>query len=149
MSDNMTAADLRAALRAAELREADEKKALANSVQPVYQFTLVSTDEPFARLFPDSGCSVYKLTGTVVNRAEMDAVGAKINEGSMNYIFNHVSGTFVCSTGGGRIWLNDGTFGHAYDTDTFKALADYLLDVSIEGGDVTEIVLPAHNNRMA
>jgi len=144
----MTSAELYAAAREVERSEMAAKALLADSVQPVYQFTLTPTDSSFDKIFDGSGCSVYKLSATVVNKAEVEAVGGKIREGGLSYLFNHLNGRFVCSTGGGQIWLDDGTFGKPFDVEAFTALANYLLEVNIDGGDVTEIILAARSKKV-
>lgn len=139
-STTPSAADLREALRQAEAAERQAAIDLAASVEPIYRFTLSPVTDKFDRVFDGSGCTIYKLEGIVLNKEEIQAVGGQVSDGGMRYVFNHLNGRFVMSTGGGRIWLNDGTFGKPFDTEAFEALATYLLEVNIDGGDVTEIV---------
>ena len=144
----MTSAELYAAAREVERSEMAAKVALADSVQPVYQFTLTPANNSFDKIFDGSGCTAYRLNATVLNKDEVQAVGGQVREGGMNYIFNHLNGRFVMSTGGGQIWLDDGTFGKPFDTVAFTALANYLLEVNIDGGDVTEIILAARSKKV-
>jgi hypothetical protein len=132
-----TVAEIREELRAAEAREAAEQAARRDAVKPVYKFTLTPEASRFDKIY-DPTIVLFKLAGTVTNKAELEAVGAKPDEGGIAYLFNTENGRFVMRTGGGRLWLT-GKNSFEEDTDVLQELADYLTD-NPTGGDVTEIV---------
>lgn len=114
-------------------------KAAQDAVKPVYKFTLTPSDSRHDKIY-DGSCTLYTLAGILVNKDELEAVGNTREEGGkINYLFNHLSGNFVMRVGGGRVWL---TKPNSWDDDAevLDQLAHYLLDVNIDGGDVTEIV---------
>ena len=125
-------AELEAELREARAREAEAKRAARDAVQPVYQFTL-TPEEPHQTWQPifDDTCTLWKLSGKVLNADELKSVGKSPFEGAMKYVHNGATGLFVTSVGGGSIFLKSRA--------GWLALSDFLVSHP-EGGDVTEIV---------
>lgn len=130
MSENEIAA-LEAKL--AELRRAESARLaeLAKSVKPVYEFRLELDTRGYDRVFDDA-CTMYQLNGRVTNKPELEAVGARSHfEGGMRYVFNGATGKFICSVGGGSIFLSS--------VEGWAELSEFVRR-NPEGGDVSEIV---------
>lgn len=139
-------AELEAALRSAKQRDEADRKARLESVTPVYQFTLepVAVQHFGEEIWDDTLCG-YRLTGTVLNRDEMEAAGhGRVHEGGMTYLFNWNTEKFVMTLGGGSTFLSTrGTFAGPDKVEHAHATLDRLARFVVanpKGGDVTEIV---------
>jgi hypothetical protein len=147
-------AELEGKLATLRGKKADEEKARRESVTPVYAYSLTpderSTERRFHRIM-DESVLIYRLEGTCVNQDEIDAVGGKAFTGSMSYFFNTASGKFICSTGGGSVFVQDGGshIGHREIDDSVYVWADLneFVQSHPQGGDVTKIILAHHERR--
>ena len=140
MSETTPTTDqLRAMLREAEAAERKAAEDAKAAFVPVFTFTLTpdARQGGFDRLFEGSGCTYYRLHGTLVNADEAKAVGSTVEGGGASYLYNELNNRFVGIMGGGRLWLSNGAF--AEDEDAWKALSGYIKD-NPEGGDVTNLV---------
>lgn len=130
---------LRAELAELEAAEKATVKA-ADAVVPKFTFDLAVDDLKFDKLF-DPSVIAYRLSGTCTNAEELAEVGRSHSAegGGMVYLFNTLSGRFIMSHGGGRVYLSKA--GSAFSTDLDKiALLEAFVAVHPEGGDVTDIV---------
>jgi hypothetical protein len=146
-------AELEGKLATLRGKKADEEKALKESVTPVYAYSLNldrrDTERRFHKIM-DESVLIYSLVGTCVNQDEVDKVGGRAFTGSMSYFFNTASGKFICSTGGGSIFVQDGShIGHREHDDSAQVWHELNLFVKAhpEGGDVTGIVTSHHQRR--
>lgn len=129
---------LEAELRAAKLERAEARQAERDAVVVEWTYGVRPTERAHHKSY-DESCVYYDLFGTVVNKTEAEAAGHNINDGSMAYLFNTLSGKIVGDTGGGTVYI-----GFQRDWDdahmaAINALGEFL-DEHPEGGDVTEIV---------
>lgn len=100
--------ELKAELQVAMIKKRKEDEEARKAVKPIYRFTLseITVNRRFHKIFDDS-CVLYTLTGEVLNKEEMQRVGNRVFEGSMDYIFNTLSGKFVMPVGGGSIFIEN------------------------------------------
>jgi hypothetical protein len=141
---------LRAELREAEALEVAEGNARREVVPVQWKFTLTPDTKKYHRLY-DPTCRLYRLEGTIVNRAEAEAAGHNVNhrEGGMTYVFNAWSDRLVMAIGGGTVFVGD-SFGNEKDDSDVIAMQE-LSEFIVEhpgGGDVTAIV-QRHRERRA
>lgn len=132
----MSIAELEELLRVKRQEEADALKVKRDSVKPVYRITIdLATGHSFHKIMDDS-VKVYRISGEVTNKAEVDAVGGDSRGGGMDYLFNTLSGKLIMSTGGGTIWVG------GFDNDgheAFQQINEFLCDHP-DGGNITDIV---------
>jgi len=147
----LTARQERLRVLAAEMQQLEEEElaeiaAKKAAVTRVWQFTLLPSKDSYNA--PRDGCGVvqYQLLGKVVNKDECLAAGQSEHEirvGGMTYLFNTLNGRFVCSTGGGSVYISDrdywGKGEKAEGERTYGLLEDFLREHP-EGGDVTAII---------
>ena len=141
---------LEAELQAAKKDRDLARKLRAESVTPIYRYSieLDTGGYSFEKVRASSGVAVYKLTGTCVNQAECDEVGARVFTGSMSYFYNELSHQIICSVGGGTVFISDSHYRRDEVDDSERAyeeLSDFLA-LNEHGGDVTEII-EAHQRR--
>jgi hypothetical protein len=123
------------------------------AVKRDWRFTIhVSTAVTgFDRIRTGSGVRLYCLSGSVLNKKELLAAGHNedhVKGGSMRYLFNVATGKFICSSGGGNIYIADGSFFHLEKAEearedaeaVYNSLERFLAN-NPEGGDVTAIIL--------
>lgn len=124
--------DTEAHLAVLRAKERDEQEEVRKAVQPRYLFTLMPVIEKssWERIY-DPMCKLYKLSGSVLNGHELKAVGKVPFEGSMNYLWNGATYSFVTAVGGGSSFIKE--------QETFDMLSAFVLKHP-EGGDVTELV---------
>jgi hypothetical protein len=124
--------ELRAELRAAELREAAVRREAAAKIKPVYSYTLEPVTDHFDRALIDN-CRIYKFSGNVLNDAELLAVGRRPFQLGSRYLFSEELVRFVMCTGGG-------SFNEAmHSNECWAELSAFVVEHP-EGGDVTDIV---------
>lgn len=142
--------------RLAELRKSreDDRRKLLDSVAPEYQFTIerVQSNHQGRHALMDPSVVLYSLVGKIVNKDALKAAGHSVDsrmmsEGYMLYLFNTLSGRFVCAQGGGHIWLRTADWGSEADPEWSQVEA--FVRVYPEGGDITHIVDQARARRMA
>lgn len=143
MNEGKSAAELRAELRAAELREADEKKDRLKSTPVLRQYTIRPVQERWHEVYDDS-CLLYELSAEIANLDEARAAGHpdhSLRAGGMTYIFNTCSGRLVMGVGGGTIWIGTGMAGQNRDAarNAMSQISQFLI-AHPEGGDITRIV---------
>jgi hypothetical protein len=127
-----TVKELELELREARALEDEERRERAKATKAVYQFTLKRVrDEAAWHPVYDDFCLLYRLTGKVLNVAELKSVGKIPFEGSMLYLFNGATGRFAAAISGGSIFTSD--------PNAFEDLSTFVADHA-EGGDVTEII---------
>lgn len=142
-------AELEAQIRAIRNEQKAELAERQKSVTPVWRFTILpNEDRSFDKIW-DKSVVLYQLRGEVVNRDECEAVGHDVRQmsGSMNYLFNTLSGRLVMSTGGGNVYLSDKTWSLRSDKEAVQrsfekavtAIESFLAEHP-EGGDITEII---------
>jgi hypothetical protein len=143
---------LEAELRQAREAESAERERLRAATPIVMRFTLVPDERPGRDELWDDTCRWYYLEGEVVNAEEAAAAGHKVadHSGGMAYLFNTLSGKFVMSSGGGRVWITGKRWawtGGPNVRDEWEASAQRALThlagfvkANPEGGDVTEII---------
>lgn len=102
-----TVAQLESMLADAKKAERDELEARRKSVTPEYKFTLEKVNRQGLTKSWDETIIQLELSGVVTNRAEMESVGNPLDGGGMTYLFNTVTGKFVCG-GAGRSWIGSG-----------------------------------------
>lgn len=139
--DNLSVADLEAALTAAKTREAAEAKARRESVVPVWKYSFLPVTDDYRDLRPNSGCTLYKLDGEITNIAEVEAVGGPTNghKSGTKYLVNSLNKTIVMSMGSGYYSIGfDGDRSEAHE-DALDRLEAFVAAFP-EGGDITDIV---------
>ena len=146
-----TTAELRAELRAAELRESAERQARTAQTPVVRKFTIEPT-KPKGRFHDDlfdPSCRFYDLECEITNRAEaLEAGHAEhdLRSGGMTYVFNTLSGLIVCAVGGGSIYVSGGWDAKNAESAqlTMGAISAFIV-ANPEGGDITDLV-EVHRN---
>ena len=141
-----TTAELRAELRAAELREAAERQARTKETPVIRRFTISPTERKgrFHDELFDPACRFYDLDCEVTNRAEAIEAGHPEHDlrgGGMTYVFNTLSGSIVCGTGGGTIWVSAGWDAkNAESAQLCMGAISAFIVAHPEGGDITDLV---------
>lgn len=133
-----TTKELRIELREAEERERAERTERLAAVPIKWRYTLIPYEPrpTWDELYDDS-CCFYELHGEVMNRDEAKLVGHPdfvMTDAGMRYVYNGMTGKFICSTSGGTIYVS----GDGAD-ETFSELSEFIHD-NPDGGDVTAIV---------
>jgi hypothetical protein len=146
-----TAAQLRAELVEAELREADERETRRKATPVDRRFTIVPTKPAKAHQeLYDPACRFYIIESAVANREEAKTAGHSdhmLQGGGMVYVYNTLSNRIVTSTGGGTVWVGAGFTGERHESahEAMYAISAFLVEHP-EGGDITAIV-NAHRAR--
>jgi hypothetical protein len=142
-------AELEAELAEAKRLQRDAEKAAAESVVPVYAYSLELADQT-ERIFNrvrDDAVVVYRVVGVCTNQAEVDAVRGKSFTGSMCYFFNTATGKFIMASGGGTVFIQDGSYRYGQDIDdsvrVWKEM-DAFAVANPNGGDITKIITDHH-----
>lgn len=146
MSSDLSIAELRSLLAQKEEEEYDAKKARRESVKPVYKFVMeLVPDDGWDRVMDDS-VKTFSLNGYVLNKAELEEVGAEVVEGGIRYLYNTLSGRIVMRLGGGRIWVGDFGRSDVGAAETYEKIEEFI-KANPDGGDITEIVLADRKSR--
>lgn len=143
MTEYKSAAELRVELRAAELREADEKRVKLESTPVVRRYTIEPASARWHEVY-DSSCLLYELKAEIANLDEAREAGHPAHDlraGGMTYVFNTCSGKIVMGVGGGTIWISTGLGGEHKDAahNAMSQISQSLISHP-EGGDITRIV---------
>jgi hypothetical protein len=144
---------LDAEIKALDAEAEAERKTRRESVKREWKFEMVPDAKRSQRwMFDplwDDTIKVYVLTGTIINKDACLAAGHgedTVKGGGMAYLFNAGSGKIVTSSGGGNVYINNGS---SYGDKNQEAKADALVAIAAlgkfltdnpEGGDVTSII---------
>jgi hypothetical protein len=143
-------AELQAELKVATANAQVEREALRKATKRRWKFTFAPANDrqySFSKN-RDALMELWYLQGEVVNREECTAAGWSddtTRTGGMGYWFNRASGHIAFNSGGGNIYINDGSFRGEAEANAdaeivFKALEQFIID-NPQGGDVTDIIL--------
>lgn len=141
---------------AAELKELERKEESArerrrNAVKPDRRFTIARAKREgdyFDRIL-DPAVIMYRIEGIVVNKEAAEAAGwgdRDTSTGGMNYLFNTATGRIIMASGGGNIYISDGSWygknraQEAADGKRVYAELEAFLKEHPEGGDITDII---------
>lgn len=137
-STTRTIADIRAELAEAEAAEARRVAALKDTVKPQYGYRADLAAFP-DRHFVRGVYASYRITRIVLNREELEAVGARAEDSSGSYLLNRQAGHFV-NAGGGTYFLPVPGF-NSVNLDyegLYAPLAAWLVEHP-NGGDITAL----------
>jgi hypothetical protein len=124
--------EVKAELAALEKIEKEKRVALQLATKPLYRFMLIPEIQSYRlKELMDPTCKLYILNGKVLNAEEMRTAGNTPFEGSMSYIYNTLSRSFVIGVGGGSIFLQN--------PEGWSVLSEFV-SMNPQGGDVTFIV---------
>ncbi len=133
-----TVAQLRAALRLAEIVEENERQAVRDRIKPKHSFSIkpvvVQRHTGFHDRILDPTIRIYTLTGVITNLQECEAAGHQfLRNGSMSYLFNTGTGKIVMAHGSGTLYIDES------DTETWKRLNKFISE-NPNGGDITDLM---------
>jgi hypothetical protein len=147
-----TAAQLRAELAQAELRERQDKDALRKATPIKFKYTIGVPIASRSEKLYDPDCCLYEIKRHTLNKEEAKAAGhpdSSMREGRANYVFNSWSTKIVCAVGGGTHYIFSNYFMNPQDgadQEAFDAIGEFLREHQ-QGGDITEIVEKFQNSR--